>query len=449
MNMNTWRAIYHLARADFLERIQRYSFVFTLLASAYLGLAVVAGDIHLHLGAHRGVFNSAWVGLLMAMTTSVFVSLAGFYLVKNAVDRDRRTGVGQIIATAPISRLTYVLGKLLSNWSVLGSILIVLAVAAFLTQLIAREASRFDTWALLSPFVFIALPALAFAGALAVLFETVPWFRGGFGNLLYFGLWLFLLSWGLETHNRLPDFTGFQFVAERVGDCLRHAQPDYQGGIGLSVGDGDSALRTFVWSGFDWLSAGGWPRMYWFGISLALCFLSALCFDRFDPARSARSERRASESRGRILAVPRASCTLNPAFLGNETVDRIRPRGEQSVLPSSASAAGYTSRSRFGAVLLAELRLLLRGQPWWWYAGGAILLIASLANPLKEGREGLVPFVWLWPVLRWSRMGTRELLPSQRYRLHCRPKRRKQRGLHPGLCWLNPVLPACAGIRFS
>ena len=80
MNMNTWRAIYHLARADFLERIQRYSFVFTLLATAYLGLGVVAGDIHLHLGAYRGVFNSAWVGLLMAMTTSAFVSLAGFYL---------------------------------------------------------------------------------------------------------------------------------------------------------------------------------------------------------------------------------------------------------------------------------------------------------------------------------------------------------------------------------
>ena len=105
-NMNTRRAIYHLARADYLERVQRYSFVFTLLATAYLGLAVVIGDIHLHLGEFRGVFNSAWVGLLMAMTTSTIVSLAGFYLVKNAVDRDRQTGVGQIIATAPISRLT-------------------------------------------------------------------------------------------------------------------------------------------------------------------------------------------------------------------------------------------------------------------------------------------------------------------------------------------------------
>jgi hypothetical protein len=67
-----------------------------------------------------------------------------------------------------------------------------------------------------------------------------------------------------------------------------------------------------------------------------------------------------------------------------------------------------THRFRFGAVLLAELRLMLKGQSWWWHAGAASFLIASLANPLKDGREGLLPFVWLWPILLWSPMGTRE-----------------------------------------
>ena len=407
--MNTLRAIYHLARADFLERVQRYSFVFTLLATAYLGLAVVTGDIHLHLGQYRGVFNSAWVGLLMALTTSTLVSLAGFYLVKNAVDRDRQTGVGQIIATAPISRLTYLLGKLLSNLSVLGSILIVLAVAAIVTQLMAREASHFDLWALLAPFLFIALPALAFTAALAVLFETVPWLRGGLGNLVYFGLWLFLLSWGLETHNRYADFTGFQFVAERAGDVLRQSQPDYQGGIGISIGDGDASLRTFVWPGCDWFSTAGWLRMYWFGVSFGLCLLSALWFDRFDPARSGKRQWRALASRARSPAIQRAPTILSPAFAANAIVGTMPFRREPTPLASLASAAGVTPGSRFPAVLLAELRLMLKGQPWWWYVGAAILLIASLANPLKEGREGLLPFVWLWPVLLWSPMGTREV----------------------------------------
>jgi hypothetical protein len=406
--MNIFRAIYHLALADFRERVQRYSFVFTLLATAYLGLAVVAGDIHLHLGQFRGVFNSAWVGLLMAMTISTFVSLAGFYLVKNAMDRDRQTGVGQILATAPISRLTYVVGKLLSNLSVLGSIVIVLAVAAVVTQLMAQEASRLDLWALLSPFVFIALPALAFAGALAMLFETVPWLRGGFGNLVYFGLWLFLLSWSLETHNRFADFTGFQFVADKLGDCLRQSQPDFKSGIGLSVGDGDAALRTFVWPGFDWSSTAVWLRMYWFGVSFGLCLLSALWFDRFDPARSGKRKWRTPASGGRSPAVPRSSSALNSGFVGNEAAAKNPLRRELPAPPLLTAAPGFTSRSRFAGVLLAELRLMLKGQSWWWYTGVAILLITSLANPLKEGREGLLPFVWLWPILLWSPMGTRE-----------------------------------------
>jgi hypothetical protein len=407
--MKTLRALYHLARADFLERVQRYSFVFTLLAAVYLGTAVVAGDIHLHLGQYRGVFNSAWVGLLMAMTTSTLVSLAGFYLVKNAVDRDRQTGVGQLLACAPIGRLTYLLGKLLSNLAVLGSILIVLALAAILTQLTAREASHLDLWALLSPFLFVALPALVFVAGLAVLFEVTPWLRGGFGNVLYFGLWIFLLCWGLERHNPYADFTGFQWVADKVGDYLRQTQPGYESGIGLSIGDGDAGLRTFVWPGFDWLATAWWLRLYWFAVAFALVLLGTLCFDRFDPSR-ARIRGGAKPSAGsRIPAVRRTPPAMDtPVPVENEGFQTARP-SRSIALAGCDSGSPLTHRFRFGGVLLAELRLMLKGQSWWWHAGAICFLIASLANPLKDGREGLLPFVWLWPILLWSPMGTREV----------------------------------------
>jgi hypothetical protein len=406
--MKTMRALYHLARADFLERVQRYSFVFTLLATVYLGLAVVGGDIHLHLGQFRGEFNSAWVGLLMAITASTVVSLAGFYLVKNAVDRDRQTGVGQLLACAPISRLTYLLGKWLSNLAVLGSILIVLAFAAVLAQLTAGEASQLDLWALLSPFLFIALPALACVAGLAVFFEVVPWLRGGFGNLVYFALWIFLLSWGLERHNSYADFTGMEWVAHQVGDHLRQSHPGFKSGIGLSMGDGDAGLLTFVWPGFRWISTGGWLRCYWLAVAFALVLMGALWFDRFDLSR-------------------RPIWGLVKHFVGNRTpVDQrtapvvVAPLSTQAigyqstcparsgVLPGCGSASLITPRFRFGGVLLAELRLMLKGQSWWWYAGAVVFLIASLTHPLKDGREDLLPFVWLWPVLLWSPMGTRE-----------------------------------------
>ena len=39
-------------------------------------------------------------------------------------------------------------------------------------------------------------------------------------------------------------------------------------------------------------------------------------------------------------------------------------------------------RFRFPAVLLAELKLALKGQRWWWYLCAAGLFIAALGNLL-------------------------------------------------------------------
>ena len=46
------------------------------------------------IGGHRGLYNSAYLGSLMALMISPFLSLAGFYLVKNAIDRDIQNGRG-------------------------------------------------------------------------------------------------------------------------------------------------------------------------------------------------------------------------------------------------------------------------------------------------------------------------------------------------------------------
>ena len=68
------------------------------------------------IGGHRGLYNSAYLGSLMALLISPFLSLAGFYLVKNAIDRDIQTGVGQILATTTLSKPLYTIGKAISNF---------------------------------------------------------------------------------------------------------------------------------------------------------------------------------------------------------------------------------------------------------------------------------------------------------------------------------------------
>ena len=150
----------------------------------------------LWIGDTRGIYNSAWVGILMALTANLFLSLAGFYVVKNAVERDRRTGVGEILATTPMSKPLYMLGKTASNLAVLLAMVAVLAAMGPVAQWVAGEETRIEIWGLLSPFLFLCLPTMALVAASAVLFETFPSCAGGFGNVVWFCVWMGLMPAG-------------------------------------------------------------------------------------------------------------------------------------------------------------------------------------------------------------------------------------------------------------
>jgi ABC-type transport system involved in multi-copper enzyme maturation permease subunit len=181
-----WRVLYHLARADFLERVRRYSFLVTMGFTLYFGYLATVGRITLRLGDIRGVYNSAWIGALMALVVTTFLSLAGFYVVKNTIERDRQTRVGQILASTPMSKYLYVTGKWLSNFAVLAVVVAILAVCGIVMQLWLGEDRHVELWKLLAPTLFLALPAMAVVAALAVFFETISWLRGGFGNVVYY-----------------------------------------------------------------------------------------------------------------------------------------------------------------------------------------------------------------------------------------------------------------------
>ena len=67
---------------------------------------------------------------MVAMLATLFLSLIGFYLVRGTVERDRRTGVGQILAATPLRGATYILGKAASNFVYLTMVVGLLAGAA-------------------------------------------------------------------------------------------------------------------------------------------------------------------------------------------------------------------------------------------------------------------------------------------------------------------------------
>ena len=99
--------IYSIIKADYLQRTRSYSFLITLAITIYAAYSFVppptASYTTLNVVGYKGIYNSAWVGHVSAMMTTIMLSLYGFFLINGGIKKDVDTGIGQIIATTPIN----------------------------------------------------------------------------------------------------------------------------------------------------------------------------------------------------------------------------------------------------------------------------------------------------------------------------------------------------------
>ena len=273
---------------------------------------------------------------------------------------------------------------------------IFLAIGSAGIQILAGEDKQLELVTLFTPFAFITLPMLALTAAMAVLFETIDFLRGGLGNVIYFFLFIImfpLLGEPLSKINPAFEPLGAGLLTQSVGSAAKAAFPDYNGGFFL--GSTDSPISgVFPWSGVDWSPDIILKRFAFFGIAIALTLLASIFFDRFDPSRSKPSRRKRDAS----PITPEAILVKQPLS------QPVR------LTPLEASKNSFA----FIHILIFELRLLLKGQRWWWYTVVIGLFIASSATTPETVRTSLLPLAWLWPVLIWSGMGNREL----RYNTH-------------------------------
>lgn len=405
--MKVARRLYHLARADFLERVRRTSFLVTLLACVYAGYAFLPPNpsryATLVMDGHRGVYNSAWIGTAVSILAAAFMSLIGFFLVKNTIARDRQTRVGQILATTPIARVQYTLGKSFSNFAVLAAMTLVVAVAVGVMQLVRGEDPSIDPYRLLAPFVLITLPALMMTAGVAVFFETIPGLRGGLGNVLYVFVWGFMLGGNFDRnlgvlHN---DPLGSGIALPGMLAACHAAFPAFDPATkSVSMGvnfrsEGEWLLTTFPWNGIDWNARIVAWRLSWVLVGLGIASIAAIPFDRFDPSRGRGDTARVSKQRRRGWR-------------------RARTHDDDSSFAESAAHAVHLTpldarafAARPFAIVVAEWKLLTKGLRAW-YVGPLAVAIASCFVPLAPLRAIVLPLAWLWPVLLWSKLGTRE-----------------------------------------
>jgi hypothetical protein len=345
--MNSFRILYHIARADFLERVRQYSFLLMLLLVVWIGYLSASGKFRISvLPDHIGVLNSAWIGATMTLTVTFALSWVGFYLVKGSVSRDYTTGVGQIMATTPLSRRLYMLGKWLSNFAVLGiALFIVLGEGILMNMLVGI--GGLDLIALAAPLIIIALPCVGLVAAVAVLFESTHWLRGALGNIVYFFGFILAFSFtSLGGKAFAPgssvgyflDFSGFQIISDSVTRASQAVYPDSMNGISFGISP-FSYPRTFLWEGISWTGSILLSRLLFLGIGAGLAFLAAVLFDRFNPSR--------------LLSIKKAKAI--PVSLQPIPAGEISPASNVRLTP----IVGTHARFSFTGLFAAELKLLL------------------------------------------------------------------------------------------
>lgn len=349
-------------------------------------------------GHHRGLYSSAWIGMVLAML-SIWTSLIGFYLVRGSLARDFDTRVWELIEVTPLKRRTYLAAKWSGNFAVLLSVLGVQLAVGVAAQLWRGEESALRLGAMASPVLLIGVPTIAMTAMFALWFDLLPPLRRTLGNFVYFLLWVAIPVSMVRSFSSVPlqgwisDPYGITIFQQLVQERLAVQLGEPLSGCGVCV-LGARQLGTFDWAPWSMPALQVLGRLAWLAIPLLGVMFGAPLLDRFGAARN-----RAAGG------APRWSIRL-PRFV-------------------SLGMARLLGQSRGGVLLDAELRLALHGRnPWWWLAIAVAMSMQVVADaPPQAGYALLATWVLMAqvaaaPAMREAESGAGPLVFSAPHAIH-------------------------------
>jgi hypothetical protein len=325
-------------------------------------------------GGERGAYSSAWVGMVLAMAYSPLLSLFGFYVVRGTLVRDIDTRVWQLLVATPMTRGGYLLAKWASHLAVFALIIAAGLGVALLAQLVRAEDRAVDLLQLVKPVLLLNLPGLAMTAMFAVWFDLLPWLRRTAGNVIYFILWVVLLSVpmaNLESPGSgvrtgwLSDPNGLVMVA-RDFHRVREQQTGKARDFGFTIGNAGikKAPVLFVWKSWSVRALDVLGRALWLAVALFGVLLAAPLLD-WAAARGNAAAKSRTQAGSRLRWLDRL---LNPL-----------------------------ARGPLATLAIAELKLALRQRRFWWW-GAALLAFGLQVFGAGEAFQFGMLLAWLLPL---------------------------------------------------
>jgi len=387
--------IYNIIKADYLQRTRSYAFLITLAVTVFMAYSFVpandAGYTTLSASGYKGVYNSAWVGYVSGIMTTVMLSFYGFMLVNSGIKKDIDTEVGMIIATTPISNFKYLLSKQLSNYLVLLSITGITFIVSIGVFFWRGNGYPFVLSNFILPYLFFAVPALFVVSSLAVVSEVFLGKRSLLQAIAYFflcGICMALINVkDGANHNGFFDPFGLSLITKSI---TQHINTNYNESLkGVSFGfifNGIKTYRLFTWEGLNWSNLFIVSRLLWVAFGFAIVYLSSLFFHRFDLKQVAS-----------VKKIKKEPLIIN-----------------STQLKSNAAAINWSSLPPLNfdygifSFFKTELLLLVRqGNKWLWMLNAG-LWIAMFLVPFSIAHVYLLPILLFLQVGRWSELVTKE-----------------------------------------
>jgi len=277
-----------IVRADFLIRFRRLStvIVFLLLSGfAYVWVpAPSSGQTLMQINGARVLYNSAAIGMGTSMLASIFIGLFGFYVVSNAVRRDVNSRCGYVIASTTMRTGEYVIGKFLGNVVFLTTF-IAGYMAASMAMLLVRGEAPLEPLIFMKQYAIVTPSTIVFISVAAIVFESIPWLSGRFGDVLYFfvyaaslGIVVSMMAQGGTGLGRYFDFSAFGYLMEQTQKMF-HTQS-----ISIGASSFNPAKAPITIAGFN-LAGDAWATRLVSTIApIPFLLIARVFFHRFDPA---------------------------------------------------------------------------------------------------------------------------------------------------------------------
>ncbi len=403
-----FQRIVAVIKTDFLLRFRKAStaVIFLILCvAAYLWIPdPSSGKALIQLNEQRALYNSSALAIGTSTIFTLMMGLFGYYLVSNSIKKDIQTRTGFILASTTLKNSEYLIGKFAGNVLFLTALSFGFLISSIIMQLIRGEGP-------IEPFIFLAYyavmipPLIIFVSTIAIVFESIRFLSGKFGDVLYFAVWLTVLSVGAIGSEKKGYPNAGSYVDSMGMGYLIEQTRTIAGVSGLSIGSSpyDKTKPPFVISGIVFKREWILPRLSSLLYPLPLLLISLVRFHRFNPDRIKATSKRVRQgipAKINALMKPIAALLTAPAL--KLTTVGGKPSFIRSVISEVLLALQIYPA---GAVLIAFFTI--------WFAilspagiqnklplafAAMVLVLSDLAT--REKSSGTLPVIFSAPKLR-------------------------------------------------